>query len=142
MRENKHWFLLAACAVMALLGLFRSANAPTDGGYALGIGLFVIATLLAFHILQLHFDGTLDRRAIDIWPRRERNQWALVGCLAVVAVFALFVAATGDPALYSFGIALFLTCCVMAFLSMKAIFDAADRAPHHGAPAGQHAHTS
>lgn len=121
------WIAGTGIGLLGLLGLYSASRASSDGGYWLGILLFVAAVLIEFRLIKDHFDGVPDDRLLELWPRQTRSGWIMAIVLAVVGLIGLFVGATGDHALYWFGIALFGACCVLGLLALKAIFDARER---------------
>ena len=132
--SNRRWYLLAAVAVLGLLGLFGGSAAITGSGQILGAGLFVACAFLGFIVVKQHFDGAPESALLDILPTDARTALWMVGIMGVLALSGLFIATHADPYVSTFGLSLTGVCALFAFAGLKRYFDALDRSRKRKTP--------
>lgn len=122
-----YWVELAVLILLALTGAFVAADGHT-GDYVCGLALLFMSLALAMLRIKRRFDGEPpDWKSfflVDSWP-------GLITALIVflgIALIGVFVAAAEEGGvLYPAGLALVGSSAVAVFLSLKNVFDRAER---------------
>jgi hypothetical protein len=121
----KFWAQFAVLGGLAILGLYVAA-AGEPGDYATGLLLAVAAVLLAFLRLKAWFDGTSDDWTAFLFVDKPAHLVVVIPLFSVIALAGLFAAAGEPGTLQDAGIALFVACGLVIFLSLKRVFDKLD----------------
>ena len=122
------WGELVVLAVLAVFGAFFASEDGAPGDYACGLLLSLAALALAFMRVKNRFDGGPAAWASFLLVDDMSNLLALIVVFSVLGLAGLFVAAGFDHGgLHDAGVALFAASGLAVFLSMKRVFDKADR---------------
>jgi hypothetical protein len=124
----RFWAQFVVLGGLAILGLSIGSDGR-PGDYATGLMLAVFAVLLAFLRLKAWFDGTAGDWTGFLFVDKPAHLLVVIPLFSVIALVGLFVAAGQPGSLQSAGVALFVVCGVIIFLSMKRVFDKLDS--HH-----------
>ena len=122
------WGELVVLAVLAVLGAFFASEDSAPGDYACGLLLSLAALALAFMRLKNRFDGGAADWGSFVLVDDTMNLLAVIVTFTVLGLAGLFIAAGFDHGgLHDAGVALFAVSGLAVFLSMKHVFDKADR---------------
>ncbi|HWD59895.1 MAG TPA: hypothetical protein VG308_16530 [Stellaceae bacterium] len=119
------WVQFAVLGALAILGLYIGSDGQ-PGDYATGLMLAIGAVLLAFLRLKAWFDGTSADWTSFLFVDRPAQLVVVIPLFTVIALAGLFVAASEPGTLQDAGVALFVTCGLIIFLSLKRVFDRLD----------------
>ncbi len=122
------WAQLVVLAVLAMLGASFASADRAPGDYACGLLLSLAAIALAFMRLKNRFDGGAADWGSFLLVDDLANLLAVIVVFTILGLAGLFTAAGFDHGgLHNAGVALFAASGVAVFLSMKHVFDNADR---------------
>src|SRR5690348_2457101 len=121
----RFWAQFAVLGGLAVWGAFF-ASSGDPGDYACGLTLTISAVALAFLRLKLWFDGGPTGWGEFLFVERMPNLAVVIPFFAIVALAGLFVAAGGEGALETAGVALFVASGLVIFFSLKRVFDNLD----------------
>jgi hypothetical protein len=122
------WAQLVALAVLAVLGAAFASEDSAPGDYACGLLLSLAAIALAFMWVKNQFDGGAADWGSFLLVDDLANLLTVIAVFAVLGLAGLFTAAGFDyGGLHNAGVALFAASGLAVFLSMKHVFDRADR---------------
>jgi hypothetical protein len=122
------WAQLVVLAVLAVLGAAFASGDAAPGDYTCGLLLSLAATALAFMRLKNRFDGAGTDWGSFLLVDDLANLLAVIVVFTVLGLAGLFTAAGFDHGgLHDAGVALFAASGLAVFLSMKHVFDKADR---------------
>ena len=122
------WAQLVVLAVLAVLGAAFASEDRAPGDYACGLLLSLGAIALAFMQLKNRFDGGAADWGSFLLVDDLANLLAVIVVFTILGLAGLFTAAGFDHGgLHNAGVALFAASGVAVFLSMKHVFDNADR---------------
>lgn len=119
------WIQFIVLAVLALLGLFVASDGE-PGDYATGLMLTIGVILLAFMRLKAWFDGISGDWSGFLFVDRPAHLVVVIPLFTLIALAGLFVAAGEPGTLQDAGVALFVVCGLVIFLSLKRVFDRLD----------------
>ena len=122
------WGQFVVLTALAILGLYIGSDGQ-PGDYATGLMLTVGAILLAFLRLKASFDGTGDDWTSFLFVDKPAHLVVVIPLFTVIALAGLFVAASEPGSLQDAGVALFIACGLIIFLSLKRVFDKLDSEP-------------
>jgi hypothetical protein len=120
------WAQFAVLGALTILGLSIGSDGE-PGDYAAGLILAIGSVLLAFLRLKSWFDGTSGDWTSFLFVDRPGQLLVVIPLFSVIALGGLFVAAGQPGSLQSAGVALFVTCGLVIFLSLKRVFDRFDQ---------------
>ena len=120
------WAQFVVLGALTVLGLYTAGRGEAPGDYATGLMLAIGAILLIFLRLKAWFDGTSGDWTGFLLVDKPAHLVVVIPLFTVIALGALFVAAGEPGSLQDAGIALFLACGLVIFLSMKRVFDKLD----------------
>ena len=122
------WGQLVVLAVLAALGAAFASEDSAPGDYACGLLLSLAAIALAFMRLKTRFDGAAADWGSFLLVDDMANLLAVIVTFTILGLAGLFIAAGFDHGgLHDAGVALFAASGLAVFLSMKHVFDQADR---------------
>ena len=122
------WGELGVLAVLAVLGAAFASDDSAPGDYACGLLLSLAALALAFMRVKNRFDGGAADWGGFLLVDDMANLLAVIVIFTVLGLVGLFIAAGFDHGgLHDAGVALFAAGGLAVFLSMKHVFDKADR---------------
>jgi len=121
----KFWAQFVVLGALALLGLYAGSSGE-PGDYAVGLMLAVGAVLLAFLRLKQWFDGTAGDWSSFLFVDKPAHLLVVIPLFSIIALGGLFVAAGEPGTLETAGVALFVVCGLIIFLSIKRVFDNLD----------------
>ena len=119
------WAQFVVLSALALLGLYIGSDGQ-PGDYATGLMLAVGSILLAFLRLKAWFDGTGSDWMSFLLVDKPAQLVVVIPLFSLIALAGLFIAASEPGSLQSAGVALFVMCGVIIFLSLKRVFDKLD----------------
>jgi hypothetical protein len=119
------WAQFVVLGGLAILGLYVGSSGE-PGDYTTGLILAIGAVILAFMRLKHWFDGGTDDWVSFLLVDRMAQLVVVIPLFAVLALAGLFVAAGAVGSLQDAGIALFVACGLIIFLSLKRVFDRID----------------
>ena len=119
------WGQFVVLAGLAVLGLFVGSDGE-PGDYVTGLMLTIGAILLAFLRLKAWFDGTSGDWTSFLFVDRPGQLVVVIPLFTIIALGGLFVAAAEPGSLQDAGVALFIACGLIIFLSLKRVFDKLD----------------
>ena len=119
------WAQFVVLAALAVLGLYVGSDGQ-PGDYVAGLMLTIGAVLLAFLRLKAWFDGTSSDWTSFLLVDKPAHLVVVIPLFTVIALAGLFVAAGAPGTLQSAGVALFVVCGLVIFLSLKRVFDKLD----------------
>ena len=121
------WAQLVVLAALAVLGAFFASDDSAPGDYACGLLLSLAAIALAFLRVKNRFDAAADWVSFLLVDDMA-NLLAVIVVFTILGLAGLFTAAGFDHGgLHDAGVALFAASGLGVFLSMKHVFDKADR---------------
>ena len=120
------WGQFVVLGALAILGLYVGGRGAAPGDYATGLMLAIGAILLAFLRLKSWFDGTSADWTSFLLVDRPAQLVVVIPLFAAIALAGLFVAAGEPGSLQDAGVALFIACGLVIFLSLKRVFDRLD----------------
>ena len=122
------WAQLVVLAVLAVFGAFFASEDSAPGDYACGLLLSLAAIALGFMRVKNRFDGGAADWGSFFFVDDLANLLAVIVVFTILGLAGLFTAAGFDHGgLHNAGVALFAASGVAVFLSMKHVFDRADR---------------
>ena len=122
------WAQLVVLAVLAVIGAAFASEDRAPGDYACGLLLSLGAIALAFMQLKNRFDGGTADWASFLLVDDMANLLAVIVIFTVLGLAGLFIAAGFDHGgLHDAGVALFAASGLAVFLSLKHVFDKAER---------------
>ncbi|HTQ34065.1 MAG TPA: hypothetical protein VMI30_07845 [Stellaceae bacterium] len=119
------WGQFVVLTGLAILGLFVGSDGE-PGDYVTGLMLTIGAILLAFLRLKASFDGTSGDWTSFLFVDRPGQLVVVIPLFTIIALGGLFVAAAEPGSLQDAGVALFIACGLIIFLSLKRVFDKLD----------------
>ena len=119
------WGQFVVLTGLAILGLFVGSDGE-PGDYVTGLMLTIGAILLAFLRLKAWFDGTSGDWTSFLFVDRPGQLVVVIPLFTIIALGGLFVAAAEPGSLQDAGVALFIACGLIIFLSLKRVFDKLD----------------
>ena len=119
------WAQFVVLAALAILGLIVGSDGQ-PGDDVTGLMLTIGAVLLAFLRLKAWFDGTSGDWTSFLLVDKPAHLVVVIPLFTVIALVGLFVAAGAPGTLQSAGVALFVVCGLVIFLSLKRVFDKLD----------------
>lgn len=119
------WVQFVVLGALAILGLYIGSDGQ-PGDYATGLMLAIGAILLAFLRLKAWFDGTAADWTSFLFVDRPVHLVVVIPLFSLIALAGLFVAASEPGSLQTAGVALFVVCGLIIFLSLKRVFDKLD----------------
>ena len=119
------WGQFIVLGALAILGLFIGSDGE-PGDYATGLMLTIGAILLAFLRLKAWFDGTSADWTSFLLVDKPEHLLVVIPLFTVIALGGLFIAAGSPGSLQDAGVALFIACGLIIFLSLKRVFDKLD----------------
>src|ERR1700722_10758042 len=119
------WLQFIVLGGLAILGLYVASDGQ-PGDYAAGLMLTIGAILLAFLRLKAWFDGTSADWTGFLLVDKPAQLVVIIPLFSAIALAGLFVAAGSPGTLQSAGVALFVVCGLVIFLSLKRVFDKLD----------------
>lgn len=122
------WGQFVVLGALAILGLHVGSDGR-PGDYATGLMLTIGAVLLAFLRLKSWFDGTSADWTSFLFVDRPGQLVIVVPLFSIIALGGLFIAAGAPGTLQDAGVALFIACGLIIFLSLKRVFDKLDSEP-------------
>jgi hypothetical protein len=120
------WAQFVVLGALVVLGLYVSGRGEAAGDYATGLTLAVGAILMIFLRLKAWFDGTSGDWTAFLLVDKPVHLVIVIPLFTVIALAGLFVAAAEPGSLHDAGVALFIACGLIIFLSMKRVFDKLD----------------
>jgi hypothetical protein len=121
----KFWAQFVVLGALVILGLYIGSDGE-PGDYATGLMLAIGAILLAFLRLKSWFDGTSADWTSFLLVDKPAHLVVVIPLFTVIALAGLFVAAGEPGRLQNAGVALFVVCGLIIFLSLKRVFDKLD----------------
>jgi hypothetical protein len=121
----RFWVQFVVLAALTILGLYIGSDGE-PGDYATGLMLAVGAVLLAFLRLKAYFDGTSADWTGFLFVDKPAHLVVVIPLFTVIALAGLFIAAGEPGSLQNAGVALFVVCGLIIFLSLKRVFDKLD----------------
>jgi hypothetical protein len=119
------WGQFVVLGALTILGLFVGSDGQ-PGDYATGLMLTIGAILLAFLRLKASFDGTSGDWTSFLFVEKPAHLVVVIPLFSIIALGGLFVAAGEPGTLQDAGVALFIACGLIIFLSLKRVFDKLD----------------
>ncbi len=119
------WGQFVVLTALAILGLYIGSDGQ-PGDYATGLMLTIGAILLAFLRLKASFDGTGGDWTSFLFVDKPAHLVIVIPLFSIIALGGLFVAAGEPGSLQDAGVALFIVCGLIIFLSLKRVFDKLD----------------
>ncbi len=122
------WAQLVVLAALAVIGASFASDDSAPGDYACGLLLSLAAIALAFMRVKNRFDGGTADWGSFLLVGDMANLLAVIVIFTILGLAGLFTAAGFDHGgLHDAGVALFAASGLAVFLSMKHVFDQADR---------------
>ena len=122
------WWPFAALGFLAIVGAFFASSDNAPGDETCGLVLSLAAVALAFLRLKRHFDGAGGGWAGFLLVDDLPNLVVVIVVFAALALGGLVVAAGAEgSALQTAGVALSLASALAVLLSIKRVFDVAER---------------
>jgi hypothetical protein len=122
------WTQLVVLGACAVLGAAFASEDSAPGDYTCGLLLSLGAIALAFMRLKNRFDGAAADWASFLLVDDMGNLVAVIAIFTILGLIGLFTAASfAEGGLHDAGVALFAASGLAVFLSMKHVFDTADR---------------
>jgi len=122
------WAQLLVLGGCAVVGACFASEDSAPGDYTCGLLLSLAAIALAFMRLKNRFDGAAADWASFLLVDDMANLLAVIAIFAILGLIGLFTAAGFEGGgLHNAGVALFAASGLAVFLSMKHVFDTADR---------------
>lgn len=121
------WAQFVVLGALVILGAVAAGHADEPGDYAAGMILCLAAIALAFMRLKHGFDGGSSRWGDYLLVDTMGALVFAMIVLVLLGLAGLIVAAdAGHGSLHNAGVALFVVCGVLIFLSLKRVFDNID----------------
>ena len=122
------WAQLVVLAALAVIGASFASEDSAPGDYTCGLLLSLAALALAFLRVKNRFDGGAADWGSFLLVDDMANLLAVIVVFTVLGLAGLFTAAGFDHGgLHDAGVALFAASGLAVFLSLKHVFDTADR---------------
>ncbi len=122
------WAQLVVLAALAVIGASFASEDSAPGDYTCGLLLSLAAIALAFMRVKNRFDGGAADWGSFLLVDDMANLLAVIVVFTVLGLAGLFTAAGFDHGgLHDAGVALFAASGLAVFLSLKHVFDTADR---------------
>jgi hypothetical protein len=117
------WVGYALLALAGVLGLFTASDAEDPASYFAGMLTFVLAVAIIAFLLKRQFDGPGESIWWAVTPTSADALWFHIPILAVLGLVGLVLGASEGGIFAYAGLAFFVACALLIFLSIKHYFD-------------------
>ena len=118
------WVQLAVLAFLAICGLYFGSQGGEPGDDTIGLILAAAAVILAALLVKRQFDGDAGGWFSLLLVDNMPSLIAAIALLTILGLAGLIVGGTHDSAsVQDGGLALFIVCVLLVFLSIKRFFD-------------------
>lgn len=121
------WAQFVVLGLLVIIGALFAGRGDEPGDYTTGLILSLAALALAFMRLKHSFDGGSVRWGDYLLVDTMGHLVLAIVVLVILGLAGLIVAAdAGRGSLHNAGVALFIACGLIVFLSLKRVFDNID----------------